>query len=99
MDTLASSENPDEMLLYCCILSFAKVKSNLEISTCDPLKFHTYYINIHAKIHQNGLLDRALHQGSQELRKFWKNTKKSSMHGKIMEFEKTLNNRGKILDF
>ena len=27
------------------------------------------------------------------------NHKKSSMHGKIMEFEKNLNNHGKIMEF
>ena len=27
------------------------------------------------------------------------NYKKSSMHGKIMEFEKNLNNHGKIMEF
>ena len=29
--------------------------------------------------------------------KTWKITKKSSMHGKIVEFEKPLNNQGKIM--
>ena len=38
-------------------------------------------------------------QGSHKLWKSWKITKKSSMHGKIMEFEKTLNNHGKIIEF
>ena len=41
-------------------------------------------------------------QGSHKLWKSWKTwkiTKKSSMHGKIMEFEKTLNNREKIMNF
>ena len=28
-----------------------------------------------------------------------KSPKKSSMHGKIMEFEKNLNNHGKIMEF
>ena len=38
-----------------------------------------------------------LTQGSHKLWKSWKTwkiAKKSSMHGKIMEFEKTLNNHG-----
>ena len=42
------------------------------------------------------------HQGSRKLWKSWKTrkiTKKTSMHGKIMEFEKTLNNHGKVLEF
>ena len=41
-------------------------------------------------------------QGSHKLWKSWKTwkiRKKSSMHGKIMEFEKTLNNLGKIIEF
>ena len=41
-------------------------------------------------------------RGSHKLWKSWKTwkiTKKSSMHGKIMEFEKTLNNHGKIMEF
>ena len=41
-------------------------------------------------------------QGSQKPRKSWKTlkiTKKSSMHGKIMVFENTLNNHGKIMEF
>ena len=41
-------------------------------------------------------------QGSHKLWKYWKTwkiTKKSSMHGKIMEFEKNLNNHEKIMDF
>ena len=41
-------------------------------------------------------------QGSHKLRKSgktWKITKKSSKHVKIMEFEKNLNNHGKIIEF
>ena len=41
-------------------------------------------------------------QGSHKLWKSWKTwkiTPKSSMHGKTMEFEKTLNNHGKIIEF
>ena len=41
-------------------------------------------------------------QGSHKLWKSWKTwkvNKKSSMRGKIMEFEKNLNNHGKIMEF
>ena len=41
-------------------------------------------------------------QGSHELWKSWKTwkiTQKSSMHGKIMKFDKNLNNHGKIMEF
>ena len=41
-------------------------------------------------------------QGSHKLWKSWKTwkiTKKSSMHGKIMEFEKNRNNHGKSWNF
>ena len=48
----------------------------------------------------NGYLPTEMHinQGSHELWKSWKTwkiSKKSFMHGKIMEFEKNLNNHGK----
>ena len=40
-------------------------------------------------------------QGSHKLWKSWKTWKvtKKSMHGKNMEFEKNLNNHGKIMEF
>ena len=42
------------------------------------------------------------YQGSHKLWKSWKTwkiTKKNSMHGKIMEFEKNMNNHVKIMEF
>ena len=51
----------------------------------------------------NGLKSHSLSTGfpqALEIMETWKITKKSSMHGKIMEFEKKkLNNHGKIMEY
>ena len=67
--------------------------------TVNNTKMDNYVISARSKSESACKLINII-QGSHKLWKSWNITKKSSMHEKIMEFEKnTLNNHREIMEF